>query len=178
MHGVRLLGGGRGVAHWTDDPAYLPVWRHIAQLGVPVNAQTTQPEILPNTRRLLEQIPELRLTVNYLGHVPVGEGAGSPAAKELLGLAEYPAVYVNVAVEFLEKALEAGSPAEELLQAVLDTYGARRFLWSAFFPSAPGYPFEVSTDIVRRSLAFLSEEDQRWAAGDAARSLYSSLQPD
>ena len=66
MHGIRFWGGGpvaghrfpgdtRGRADYVDDPKCRPAWDRVQELGVPVNAQATMPEVLSNTRRLLER---------------------------------------------------------------------------------------------------------------------------
>ena len=42
------------------------------------------PEVLPNTRRLLERYSDLPFTLNNLAHVPATEGPDSPPARDLL----------------------------------------------------------------------------------------------
>ena len=186
MHGVRFWGGGpqaghrfpgdeRGLANYVDDPKLIPAWERVRDLGVPSNAQATMPEVLPNTRRLLERFPELPLSLNNLTHVPADEGAGSQAAQDLLGLAEFPRTYVNFSVNFVKRTMES-QPAKELLLALLEHFGPRRLIWSSF-----GRGLADSKGILLEGLAFLSEEDRAGVLGEGARDLYPSLrkyQPD
>lgn len=180
MHGVRFWGGGpeaghrfpgdtRGRADYVDDPRLFPAWQRVRELDVPANAQATMPEVLPNTRRLLERIPDLKLTLNNMVHVPAEEGATSEAARDLLALSEYPRTYVNFSVAFIERTL--GSPAaRELLDALLEHFGPRRLIWSSF-----GRPLKESREILLKGLAHLSEEDRDGVLGEGARDLYPAL---
>ena len=180
MHGVRFWGGGpvaghrfpgdtRGRADYVDDPKLAPAWETIKELDVPCNAQATMPEVLPNTRRLLERYPDLRLTFNNLVHVPAKEGAASEAARDLLALAEYPRTYVNFSVNFIRDTQE-NSAAHELLLALLEHFGPRRLIWSSF-----GRSVKDGVTILEKGLGFLSEEDRAGVLGEGARDLYPAL---
>jgi predicted TIM-barrel fold metal-dependent hydrolase len=180
MHGVRFWGGGpqaghrfpgdqRGLANYVDDPKLTPAWERVRELGVPSNAQATMPEVLPNTRRLLERFPEIPFSLNNLTHVPAEEGPDSEAAQALLALAEYPRTYVNFSVNFV-KQTTGSQPAKELLIALLEHFGPRRLIWSSF-----GRHLKESKGILLEGLAFLSEEDQAAVLGEGARDLYPSL---
>jgi predicted TIM-barrel fold metal-dependent hydrolase len=180
MHGVRFWGGGpvaghrfpgdtRGRADYVDDPKVVPAWERIMELGVPCNAQATMPEVLPNTRRLLERFPDLKYTFNNLVHVPAKEGADSEAARDLLALAEYPGTYVNFSVNFVRDTME-NPGAKELLLALLEHFGPRRLIWSSF-----GRKLKESVATLHKGLAFLSEEDRAGVLGEGARDLYPAL---
>jgi L-fuconolactonase len=180
MHGIRFWGGGpvaghrfagdqRGLATWVDDPKLTPVWECVRELGVPSNAQATMPEVLPNTRRLLDGFPELPLTLNNLAHVPADQGPTSEAARDLLSLAEFPRTYVNFSVNFV-KQTTANSAANELLHALMQAFGARRLMWSSF-----GQPLPKAVAILREGLASLDEVDRAGILGEGARDLYPSL---
>ena len=180
MHGVRFWGGGpvaghrfegdeRGLANYVDDPKLLPAWQRIRELDIPSNAQATMPEVLPNTRRLLERIPDLKLTLNNLAHVPADGGATSQAAKDLLALAEYPRTYVNFSVAFMEKTMSSPA-ARELFDALIEHFGARRLIWSSFARS-----LKQSHEVLLKGTAHLSEEDRNGVLGEGARDLYPAL---
>jgi predicted TIM-barrel fold metal-dependent hydrolase len=180
MHGVRFWGGGpvaghrfegdtRGRADYVDDPAVRPAWERVRALGVPSNAQATMPEVLPNTRRLLDQFPEIPFTLNNLAHVPPEQGAESEAARALLSLSEFPRTYVNFSVGFVKKTTE-NAAARELLLALIEHFGARRLMWSSF-----GQPLPRAIAILNDGLASLGEEDRRGILGEGARDLYSAL---
>jgi L-fuconolactonase len=180
MHGVRFWGGGpvaghrfhgdtRGRADYVDDPRCRAAWERIRDLGVPSNAQATMPEVLPNTRRLLEQFPELPFTLNNMAHVPAEEGPDSEAAKDLLSLADFPRTYVNFSVGFVKKSTE-NSAARELLLALIARFGARRLMWSSF-----GQPLPKAIAILDEGLAFLTEAERDGILGEGARDLYPAL---
>ncbi len=180
MHGVRFWGGGpvaghrfegddRGLANYVDDPKVFPAWQRIRELDIPSNAQATMPEAFPNTHRLLEKIPDLKLTFNNLAHVPADGGATSQAAKDLLAFAEYPRTYVNFSVAFMEKTLN-DPRARELFDALIQHFGSRRLIWSSF-----ARPLKDSHEILLKGSAHLSEEDRNGVLGEGARDLYPAL---
>jgi L-fuconolactonase len=180
MHGVRFWGGGpvaghrfegdtRGLANWVDDPKLYPAWERVRALGVPSNAQATMPEVLPNTRRLLEHFPDLAFTINNMAHVPAAQGADSEAARDLLSLAQFPRVYVNFSINFVKQGLQ-NTAARELLMALIEHYGARRLIWSSF-----GQPLTTAVSVLDEGLASLSEDDRDGILGEGARDLYPSL---
>jgi predicted TIM-barrel fold metal-dependent hydrolase len=180
LHGVRFWGGGpvaghrfpgdeRGLANFVDDPKYLPAWERVRDLGIPSNAQATMPEVLPNTRRLLERLPQLPFTLNNLAHVPANQGAESEPARDLLALAEFPRVFVNFSVNFVKQST-TNTAARELLLALVERFGARRLMWSAF-----GQPLDQAVRILNEGLAPLSEEDRAGVLGEGARDLYPHL---
>ena len=180
MHGIRFWGGGpvaghrfagdqRGLANWVDDPKLTPVWERVKELGVPSNAQATMPEVLPNTRRLLDRFPDLRFTLNNLAHVPAADGPDSPQARDLLKLAEFPRTHVNFSANFIKQTTEKAA-AKELLLALIEHFGARRLMWSSF-----GQPLPRAIDTLQAGLAFLSEDDRDGILGEGARDLYAVL---
>jgi predicted TIM-barrel fold metal-dependent hydrolase len=180
MHGVRFWGGGpvaghrfpgdeRGLANYVDDPKLAPTWDCVRELGVPSNAQATMPEVLPNTRRLLERYPDLRFTLNNLAHVPARQGPDSEAARDLLGLADFPRTYVNFSVNFVKQTTEDHA-ARELLLALVERFGARRLMWSSF-----GQPLPKAIGVLMDALAFLPEDARNGILGEGARDLYPAL---
>jgi predicted TIM-barrel fold metal-dependent hydrolase len=180
LHGVRFWGGGpvaghrfagdqRGLATWVDEPRLTPVWERIQALGVPSNAQATMPEVLPNTRRLLDRFPELPFTLNNLAHVPAADGPDSVAARDLLSLASFPRTYVNFSVNFVKQTSE-NAAARELLVALIERFGARRLMWSSF-----GQPLEKAVATLKQGLAGLSDFDRDGILGEGARDLYPVL---
>lgn len=183
LHGVRFWGGGpvaghrfagdeRGLATWVDDPQTFPAWERVRDLDIPSNAQATMPEVLPNTRRLLDRYPDLKLSLNNLTHVPADQGAESEAARDLLALAEFPRTYVNFSVRFVEQTTKSAA-AHELLRALLEHFGPRRLIWSSF--AQGDRPLKPFVDTLMQGLAFLSEEDRAGVLGEGARDLYPSL---
>jgi predicted TIM-barrel fold metal-dependent hydrolase len=180
MHGVRFWGGGpvaghrfegdeRGLANYVDNPAYFPAWQRVRELDIPANAQATMPEVLPNTLRLLERIPDLKLTLNNLAHVPADGGATSEAAENLWRIAEYPRTYVNFSAAFMEKTLTSAA-ARELFDGLIEHFGARRLIWSSF-----GRSLKQAHTLLLKGTAHLSEEDRNGVLGEGARDLYPAL---
>jgi predicted TIM-barrel fold metal-dependent hydrolase len=174
MHGVRLWGGGRGPATWIDEPRVSSVWEQVRLLGVPANAHTTVPAVLPDTARFLERFSDIPFTINHVGHVDPTGGPDSPGARALFRLAEFPLVYINIPVDVLVSGQE-DTGSHELLLALLEHFGPRRLLWSAFYPSRRDRPYPESVAILREALSFLHSEDSAWVLGGAARALYPTL---
>jgi L-fuconolactonase len=180
LHGIRVWGGHmyndrRGCATWVSDTAYDPLWRAIAERGVPCNAHKTFPEALDATRSLLDRVDGLKLTLNNLAHVPLEQGPESADARALLALAEFPTAYVSFSVDFAAAAGRPGTPERALLEALLDAFGAGRLMWSAFYPSLQARSYPESVALLRESLASLDDEDRAGILGGAAASLYPVL---
>jgi len=175
MHGLRIWSGGRGVATWVDDEWVRPLWQVVRELAVPVNAHTTKPEAFAATLRFIDRFPEIPLTINHLGHTPIDEGAGSVAARELFEMARSGNTWVNLPVSFLARVDAREGPAEDLFAALLDSFGARRMIWSAFFPSEQTRPYPESVAIVRRVASALGDVDAALLLGGAALQLYPAL---
>jgi predicted TIM-barrel fold metal-dependent hydrolase len=127
------------------------------------------PEVLPNTRRLLEQFPDIPFTLNNLAHVPADEGPDSSAARDLLSLADFPRTYVNFSVNFVNRTMQSAA-ARELLLALIARFGARRLMWSSF-----GQPLPRAIAMLEEGLASLGEEDRIGILGEGARDLYPAL---
>lgn len=175
MHGVRLWGGGRGVATWIDDAALFPVWERVANLGVPVNAQRTTGAILPATRHLLNKLPELKLTISNAAGIDVTAGPDSPAVRDLLSLAAFPNVHVNFSTDLVRSALVADSPARRFLLALLEQFGAQRLLWSAFYTHGRGESYAAVVDVIRHGLGYLTADEREWVQWRSAQALYPAL---
>lgn len=175
MHGLRIWSGGRGVATWVDEHWVRPLWEVVRDLGVPANAHTTTPEAFAATLRFIDRFPEIPLTINHLGHAPIDKGAGSVAARELCAMAASGNTWVNLPVTFLARVDAGEGPALELFAALFESFGARRMMWSAFFPSEQSRPYAASVAIVRRVADTLGDVDGALFAGGAARQLYPVL---
>jgi predicted TIM-barrel fold metal-dependent hydrolase len=57
-----------------------------------------------------------------------------------------------------------------LLMALIETFGARRLIWSSF-----GQPLTTAVSVLDEGLASLSEDDRDGILGEGARDLYPSL---
>lgn len=180
MHGVRFWGSGplsggrfsgdkRGRADYLGRLDLLHVWRRARDLDVPTNAQAITPEVLPDMARLLSEIPDLSVTVNYLMHLLEGGGASSSAAKQLLDMAKYPRTFVNLSADFMRNTLTEAL-SSELLRALLDAFGAHRLVWSSF-----GMPLSDAKAIMVKAVAGLSPTDQEGILGEGACDLYPAL---
>jgi predicted TIM-barrel fold metal-dependent hydrolase len=101
--------------------------------------------------------------------VPASQGAESEAARDRLALAEFPRVFVNFSVNFVKQSISAAA-ARELLLALVERFGARRLMWSAF-----GQPLDQAVRILNEGLAPLSEDDRAGVLGEGARDLYPQL---
>lgn len=173
--GDRFLTDERGCVSYLEDPALDRLWRVLASRGIPCNAHKTFPPVLPATRRVLERHEGLRLTVSNLGHVPTGEGLAGEGVGDLLGLAEFPEVYVSFSVDFAAGAATSGTGEWEILDGLLGSYGPGRLLWSPFYPTLRHRTYAESVDLVRRALSFLSGDEQAQILAGSARSLYPCL---
>jgi hypothetical protein len=175
MHEIRFWGSGRGSAVWIDEPRLRSPWKVVQELGVPANAHTTYLDALTPTRRFLDRFGEIALTINRPGHVDPTGGPASPAARELLELAAYPKVFVNVPVDELPRRRHAGSAAVDFLHALSWNGSVDTGCFGRFYPSRRDRSFAESADILMDAVADLSLDDRRGLLGGSARSLYPAL---
>lgn len=175
MHGIRLWGGGEGVADWVDDEAFTQVWRTLVELNVPSNAQKTFPPTLGKTRRLLARFPGLKLTINNLAQLEVSEGPRAEGARALCALAEFPNVYVNLSASFFRRVADDVLGARGIFDALLTSFGSRRLMWSAFYPNDRSTSMAESVRDVEAGVAGLSADERSWILGGATEALYPQL---
>ena len=73
-------------------------------------------------------------------------------------------------------ARDAGGTAEALYEKLVQTFGAKRIMWSSNYPAHPKFNgMKSRLDEAKKVLTFLSEEDRRWIFGAPALSVFPGL---
>ena len=157
-----------------DAPRTLPFWERVASLGVPV-CLAMESDAISQLPSILLRFPKVRIALDHLASPHVEDGPPYRAVQELLALSEFPNLYLkfsNVNLDALN--LGGGSP-KEFFGTLVDGFGARRLMWGSNFPATHNRSYEELVEVARESLCFLSDDEQAWAFGWTALSLWPNL---
>ena len=129
FRGVRLYAG------WLDD--YADVWARAVELGLTLVIYASEGAAFaaPPVVRFMTAHPDARLVMTHLGNPQLRDG--HPAETELLSLAEFAGVYVQLSglsmfCEFPHRELN------DLVRATVSEFGAERIYWGSNYPVCGG----------------------------------------
>ena len=175
--GVRFESrGSTSPAEWLDAPETLALWEVAAANDIGVGlAAVRKMEHLPALRRVLERYPNATVILRRMVQPPTEEGAPYKASENLLSLGEFPNVYSTFSHMNIKETNEGKSTHRAFFEAFLENFGAKRLIWSSFFPAyraTDEAPVKGLIDGVKDDLSFLSQEDRDSIFGGTARDLY------
>ena len=130
---------------------------------------------LPKIRKAMERYPDVKVCFEHAW----GHKVGTPPYEVLAPLfsfADNPNVYIKTAINNIAAARDAGGTAEALYEKLVQTFGAKRIMWSSNYPAHPRFDsIKSRLDESMKVMAFLSEEDRRWIFGETALTLFPNL---
>jgi len=172
---------GLRVVTWTepptmlDDPRISPLWQRAAELRIPVCVLTTFNQV-PRLRPVLERFPELRLALDHLGLLGLGDGPAHRAAEPLFELARFPNFYGKFSSWTIGSLVRSGkNVCVDFFHRLIDAFGADRLMWGSNFPASNERSYRGFVELAQEQLAFLSAEEQRWLFGETALCLWPTL---
>jgi predicted TIM-barrel fold metal-dependent hydrolase len=170
FHGLRLSPAVDAAGDWFTGPLMDPLFRRAADLGVPMLILTRPPR-LPDLVALLERHPDLDLVVDHMADVTLDDRTG---IHNLLDLARYPRVHVKVSHTWsISKQAYPWRDAQELVERVVQAYGARRLMWGTDWPMCLQHTtYGRTLSVVRDEMGFLTPEDREWVLGKTALQLW------
>ncbi len=172
MGGLRIVMSAAGCT-CLDDPRIYPIWERAAALGIPV-CVSLLPRHIPEIQRLLQRFPTVPVALDHFAHTFIGSGPPDEAAGDLLGLAQYPNLYLKFSTMNFGTA-EKPATAPEFFKQVVYHFGARRVMWASNFMNTRGATYKEMLDIGCQAVSFLPEDDQEWLMGGTALSLWPGL---
>ena len=159
--GVRLFAIGDPTPTWLDDPRSFPLWEVAAEHDLRVVVTLLAPEI-PRLRRVLARFPTQPVVLDHCGFPDLGGGAPFARAATLFALAEFPNLHLKVTSHVLEEAAgpEAGGDARDLIDRLVDTFGAERLVWGSDYPQTHDRPYAGLVDLGLHACSRLSDADR------------------
>ncbi|MBI2940072.1 MAG: amidohydrolase [Chloroflexi bacterium] len=151
------------------------VWERLDQLGRPLilDLITATPDDLPALRRLIEELPRVRLVICHVG------GPQEESWQERALLAQHPQVWIDLASLPAMVGTEPEYPyprAQEVIRWAVETFGADRVMWGTDYPPALNSgTYRQLLDYVRRHCAFLTADQRQMVLGGAAERFLRGL---
>ncbi len=164
-----------------NDP--LAIWRRAAELGLVASCLGTSQEYASEDfRRLVEELPDLRVIVEHLGFVGRDDDPSYGNYQKILALARYPNTYMKVPGlgEIMPRPMPARDPTFDIndvppvIAMAIEAFGAGRLMLGTDYPpcsNREGYANVVR--FVREYLARRSTAEQEAILGGTAASLFS-----
>ncbi len=130
--GIRL-GLQRGTLERLDS--LVPALKQLAEKDLQLDVMTNAQE-LPNNAKLLEEVPDLRVVIDHVAHVPVdGNDPDSEWFHGVQTIAKNPNVYCKVS-GMVERAVEQPAPTDPgyyvpTLDSLWDAFGEDRLIYGS-----------------------------------------------
>ncbi len=181
LAGVRLRSTTRSPG---EDP--LAIWRKASELGLVVSCSGNEAGwASPEFRSVIEQLPNLPIVIEHLGHPARDEEPPYALYRKILALAEYPNVYIKVGGlgEICvgpngNRPVAYDKPMQferipPFVSMAYEVFGARRMMWGSDFPpSASREGYANTLRFLLEHMSFCSQEDKEWIFGKTALLLF------
>jgi len=176
LGGLRLFTTGStmpGQSPLFQDPKLIPAWEMAGQLGISIAVQLTQAGV-PDLEKLIVKYPNIPVIIDHMLKPDITTGAPYPKAQFLFDLARHPNVYLKLTSRNVVDSQVAPATPESFFGAAVKAFGANRIAWGSNFPASEGSLKELVAEF-KKTISFLSAEDQHWIMAGTAQKLYPSL---
>ena len=176
VRGIRLMNDRAHNVISIDNPKTFPLWERAMSLGIPVCIASLIDDV-PRLRVPLERFPQVKVAIDHIWGLKVGEGPSFDRIKPVLDLASYPNLYVKIAPNNSVAIKEAGASPEQFYGLLVERFSPRRIMWGTNYPAHRDAYGTIGQrmDLLRKDLSFLSGQDRDWIFGETALSLWPSL---
>jgi predicted TIM-barrel fold metal-dependent hydrolase len=168
---------------WLDAKASDALWKKAEETGAVFNFFIAA-EQLPRLENMVRRHSKVKVVIDHLARVRVGDKGEEADTKKLLALARYPNVYVKVSELMVLSALKKYPYRDTypLVKKVYKAFGADRLLWGTGFPGATRAQAERPTleeelALIRKEIPFFSAEDRAKILGTNAAKLWGFKAP-
>jgi L-fuconolactonase len=173
VKGIRFM-RGRLPKCTLGDPGTIPLWERISKLKIPLCIHDKVEE-LARARPLLERFPEITVAFDHGWGHKVGEPPYE-MIQPLFDLAVFPNVHVKSAINNIEAARGTRSTPKLFYTKLVETFGARRIMWSSNYPAHPRFgSIADRLTVAKEELSFLDEEERSFIFGRTALSVWPWL---
>ena len=139
------------------------LWRRVEELDV-CFIVLGNAGALPAVEPIIGRFPGVKVVLDHLGGLPVGEEPPHPLLNNVLRMAKYPNVYVKVSnMNRMSKLPYPHRDTHDMVRRIYDAFGPEWLMWGTDFPhvlTAGGYVRAL--ELVRDALDFLNEDDKEW----------------
>ncbi len=179
LHGMRFSAiyyrnGNHGGDRWINAPETHKLWRQAEELGAVFNFFIA-PIQLPKLEDMVKAHPSVRITIDHIGQMDLGQENPEPDFKLLLAMARYPNVWVKVSE--LTSVSKSGkypfTDAYPWVKRLYEAFGPDRLLWGTGYPGGARAEFgrpslDKEIDLIRRIPVFSKEDSEKILGRNAA----------
>jgi predicted TIM-barrel fold metal-dependent hydrolase len=164
MLGVRMSFHVKPFIDWLDDGSLNWFWAACERCAIPT--MVLVPGMPGKIRPIIERHPDLRILIPHMGFGLDARGAEAFASlDELLELARYPSVVVNVSsVPCFSNEQYPFRDTHSVIRRIYDSFGPRRMLWGSDLSRLRGTYSDCLAQF-QEALDFLSADDKQWILG-------------
>jgi predicted TIM-barrel fold metal-dependent hydrolase len=149
------------------------IWRRAEELGSTFIVHGPA-ALLPALEPIIARFPGVKVALDHIGGAPTDEDLPYPVLSIVLGLAQYPNVYVKLSPQAHKS--KVPYPHEDTFptfQRILDAFGPRRLMWGTNFPGVlKGVGYLRALEMFRERMDFFSDEEKEWLFHRTAESLW------
>ena len=149
------------------------IWRRAEELGSTFIVHGPA-ALLPALEPIIARFPGVKVALDHIGGAPTDEDLPYPVLSIVLGLAQYPNVYVKLSPQAHKS--KVPYPHEDTFptfQRILDAFGPRRLMWGTNFPGVmKGVGYVRALEMFRERMDFFSDEEKEWLFHRTAESLW------
>jgi L-fuconolactonase len=176
VRGIRLMNDRAHNVISIDDPRTFPLWERIGALGIPVCIASLIDDVA-RVRVPLERFPGVKVAIDHIWGLKVGDPPAFERLKPVLDLAPFPNLYVKIAVNNSFALRDSKASPEQFYGLLVERFGVKRIMWGSNYPA---HSQLHGTLVERKALAikdlsFLSEEERGWILGETALTLWPAL---
>lgn len=168
----------QGKDDWLNAKSRDELWQKAEDLGAIFNFFIAS-EQLPKLEDMVRRHPKVKVVIDHLARVDLGQKDPEPEIKKLLALAKYPNVYVKVS-ELMILSPSKKHPYRDtfpLVKKVYDAFGPDRLLWGTGFPGdtraqADRPSLRAELALIQTEIPFFTPADREKILGKNAHKLW------
>jgi predicted TIM-barrel fold metal-dependent hydrolase len=152
------------IADWLQPPGYSKMFDTGARNNQAISC-LINPDAIPEIDRMCRKFPDTPVIIDHLARIGVDGEIRKKDVDALCELSRHKRVLVKIGAFYaLGKKKSPYTDLGDLIKAVLDAYGAKRCMWESDCPFqvSDGHNYADSIDLIRKNLAFLSDDDKSW----------------
>lgn len=152
------------IADWLQPSGYSKMFDAGARNNQAISC-LINPDAIPEIDRMCRKFPDTPVIIDHLARIGVDGEIRKKDVEALCELSRHKRVLVKIGAFYaLGKKKSPYTDLGDLIKSVLDAYGAKRCMWESDCPFqvSDGHNYADSIDLIRKNLAFLSDDDKSW----------------